>query len=117
MEAEMNPNLFWSLSAGEAEQMIAAINKNKLEVMKQEASIAWKLANLIAIGFNDPKNFPSMQKSFPGLYDTEKKPVKEKEKDASTVPEQTDWRVMQARMAYYAHAKNMFIKAGDNNDG
>jgi len=107
----MNLNLFWSLSAGEAEQMIGAINKNKLETLRRETSITWKLGNLIAIAFNDPKKYPTLQAAFPGLYEDKNKEEKE------ILPKQTDWRIMQARMAYYAHAKNMNLKAGEKNDG
>ena len=82
------------MSAGEVEQMIAAVNKNRLEDMRQEASMTWKLGNLVAIGFNDPKKDPTLHNAFPGPFETE------------DTKKETHWQIMKACMADYAASKN-----------
>ena len=90
------------MSAGEVEQMVAAVNKNRLEDMRQEASLIWKLGDLVAIGFNEPKKYPTLHNAFPGLF------------KAEDTKKQTSWQIMKARVANYAANKNArMLKAGE----
>lgn len=84
------------MSAGEAEQTITARNKATLEQARTQAAVAWKLANLIAVAYHDPKKFPGKEEAFPGLF----------RDDTVQEPKQTDWRLLEVRMAAYAQAKN-----------
>ena len=46
---------------------------------------------LTAVGFNNPKQFPSIEQAFPNLFECE---------------EQQDWRIMKQRVEAFAKAKS-----------
>lgn len=91
------------MSVGEVEQVITARLKHQQEQMKLQATMLWKLGNLIAFAAHDPKHYPPLHEAFPGLF----QPPQERQR-------QTDWRVMKARMASYTAAKNARMKGGEN---
>lgn len=89
------------MSIGEVEQVVNARLKRQQEQVKLQATMLWKLGNLIAFAAHDPKHYPPLREAFPGLF----QPPQER---------QTDWRVMKARMASYAATKNARLKGGEN---
>lgn len=57
--------------------------------------MAWLLhvnAALTAVGFNDPKRFPSLEDAFPGLFEPQ---------------EQQDWRIMKERIENFGKIKSL----------
>lgn len=90
------------MSIGEVEQVINARLKRQQEQMKLQATMLWKLGNLIAFAAHDPKHYPPLHEAFPGLF----QPPQERQG-------QTDWRVMKARMTSYTAAKNARMKGGE----
>lgn len=102
LDAGLAPDEFWGMSIGEVEQVINARLKRQQEQTKLQATMLWKLGNLIAFAAHDPKHYPPLHEAFPGLF----QPPQEQQ--------QTDWRVMKARMASYTAAKNARMKGGEN---
>nr|DAQ88063.1 MAG TPA: hypothetical protein [Bacteriophage sp.] len=89
------------MSIGEVEQVVNARLKRRQEQTKLQATMLWKLGNLIAFAAHDPKHYPSLHEAFPGLFRAPK-------------GQQTDWRVIKSRMASYTALKNAKMKGGEN---
>lgn len=101
LDAGISPDEFWEMSISEVEQVINARLKRQQEQMKLQATMLWKLGNLIAFAAHDPKHYPPLHEAFPGLF----QPPQER---------QTDWRVIKARVASYTALKNARMKGGEN---
>lgn len=86
------PQDFWEMSAGEAEKLISLRQKHQREQVEMQAAFVWRLGNLVRIGVNDPKKYPSLEEEFPQLFQKKER-------------QQTDWRIMKARVKAYAQAK------------
>ena len=89
------------MSIGEVEQVVNARLKRQQEQTKLQATMLWKLGNLIAFAAHDSKHYPPLREAFPGLFRAPKE-------------QQTDWRVIKARMASYTALKNAKMKGGEN---
>lgn len=89
------------MSIGEVEQVVNARLKRRQEQTKLQATMLWKLGNLIAFAAHDPKHYPSLHEAFPSLFRAPK-------------GQQTDWRVIKSRMASYTALKNAKMKGGEN---
>lgn len=100
LDAGLSPDEFWGMSIGEVEQVINARLKRQQEQVKLQATMLWKLGNLIAFAAHDLKHYPPLHEAFPGLFQ-------------APAERQTDWRVMKARMASYTEAKNARMKGGE----
>lgn len=59
------------------------------------AYIVYTGASLTAVGFNNPKQFPSIEQAFPNLFERE---------------EQQDWRIMKQRVEAFAKAKKQKLR-------
>lgn len=101
LDAGLSPDEFWEMSIGEVEQVVNARLKRRQEQTKLQATMLWKLGNLIAFAAHDPKHYPSLHEAFPGLFRAPK-------------GQQTDWRVIKSRMASYTALKNAKMKGGEN---
>lgn len=93
------PQDFWEMSAGEVERLISQRQKQQREQTEMQAALVWRLGNLVRIGVNDPKKYPSLEEEFPQLFC--KNNGKRK---------QTDWRVIKARVKAYVQAKESVKK-------
>ncbi|MCY9513318.1 hypothetical protein [Paenibacillus apiarius] len=71
--------------------------------MQIQASLVYKLGNLIGIAVNDPAKFPKVNDAFPGLFDDPK-------------TKQQNWQLMKERIAAYAaeRRKRGEMHGGDN---
>lgn len=56
------------MSIGEVEQVIATRLKHQQEQTKSQATMLWKLGDLIAFAAHDPKHYPPLHEAFPGLF-------------------------------------------------
>lgn len=95
----MDAVLFWDMTYKEIVTTIEVYNK-KIETninsqMQINASIAYRLGELVSFAFNDPKNYPKdIREAFPKIFD-----------DTSNDNEgkQQDWQIMKERMSRYAY--------------
>lgn len=61
------------------------------DLYKMMAYIVYTGASLTAVGFNNPKQFPSIEQAFPNLFERE---------------EQQDFRLMKQRVESFSEIKN-----------
>lgn len=59
--------------------------------LRNLAAMLYNCASLIAVGFHDPKHFPTLEETFPQLFDRQEQ-----------APVQQDWRVMKQRVEDFA---------------
>jgi hypothetical protein len=82
---------YWDMTYAEIKTTIESNQKRIKEEMQAQASIAYKLGELIGIAFNEPEKYPALKNAFPKLFD-----------DIQEIPDkQQDWRVMKARIEQY----------------
>ena len=67
-----------------------AETEKQKDFYKMMAWLVYNGASLAAIGFNDPKKFPTLEEAFPSLFESKK---------------QQDWWVMKQRVEDWAKAK------------
>lgn len=101
LDAGLLPDEFWDMSIGEVEQVVNARLKRQQEQTKLQATMLWKLGNLIAFAVHDPKHYLPLHEAFPGLF-------------RAPQEQQTDWRVMKARMTAYSAVKNAKMRGGES---
>lgn len=89
----MDAVFYWEMTYGE---IIAAIEGNQRKVkqeMQIQASLMYKLGDLLRFAFNEPNKYPTLQEAFPKLFDDIEK------------PKQQDWRIIKERITAYAEQK------------
>ncbi|RKD22456.1 hypothetical protein SAMN02745883_00690 [Caminicella sporogenes DSM 14501] len=85
---------YWDMTYGE---IITAIEGNQRKVKQDiqvQASLVYKLGDLLRFAFNEPNKYPTLQEAFPKLFD-----------DEAIKPKQQDWRIMKERISAYAKKK------------
>lgn len=90
---------FWDMTYKE---IIAAIEGNQRRVKSEfqiQATLIYRLGNLVGCAVNDPAKYPTIHKAFPGLFEEPK--VK-----------QQNWELMKERIAMYAAERR---KRGEKN--
>lgn len=88
---------YWEMTYGE---IIAAIEGNQRRVKQEiqiQASLLYKLGDLLRFSFNEPNKYPTLQEAFPKLFD-DTEAINQK-------PKQQDWRIMKERISAYARYK------------
>jgi len=95
---------FATLSVKEIQDEIKSYNENHEEQSKLQIILLYKQAQWFAIGVNNPKKFPSLQKEFPDLFFDDPKPEQKKGKSNQKKPEKWEFEKMQ--MTLYAEAFN-----------
>jgi len=99
LEVGINPFDYWEMTFGEISETINAYNRRKKTEMQWQASVQYKLADLVGISvgrlLDSNIEFPTLETSFPGLFED----VVENEK-------QQDWRILKERMMDYADQWN-----------
>lgn len=81
-------------------EIIAAIKGNQCKIKQEiqiQASLMYKLSDLLRFSFNEPNKFPSLQEAFPNLFDD----INISDKKLN----QQDWRIMKERISTYAEQK------------
>lgn len=65
---------FWDMSYGEITETIEAYNERQRQELEMHAGFDYALADLVRIGFNDPKRFPrTLQSAYPFVKSTRRK--------------------------------------------
>ena len=94
----MTAGLSWRESGNITPQEVSLASLAKQEQLTEFIRLmAWLLhvnAALTAVGFNDPKRFPSLEDAFPGLFEPQ---------------EQQDWRIMKERIEGWATMKGRYV--------
>lgn len=97
----MDAVAYWDMTYSE---ILAAIKGNHRRVeseFKTQAALVYKLGHLIGFAVNQPKDYPTIYDTFPGLFgDPPKK--------------QQNWEVMKARVEEYAAERR---KRGEKKNG
>lgn len=91
MWAGLNYNEIPMLTPQEIQKAVGVESDRQKDFYKMMAYIVYTGASLTAVGFNNPKQFPSIEQAFPNLFERE---------------EQQDWRIMKQRVAAFTKAKN-----------
>lgn len=78
------------LTPYEIQKAVGVESDRQKDFYKMLAYIVYTGASLTAVGFNNPKQFPSIEQAFPNLFERE---------------EQQDWRIMKQRVEAFAKAK------------
>ncbi|WP_040195054.1 hypothetical protein [Clostridium culturomicium] len=104
VRAGISINNYWELTYGEICIYLKAYNDEKLERTREQASLTYRLADLIGASvarlLDSNSEYPSIDKAFPGLFDDV---VKEQKKEK-------DWSVDVARFMNFAMAHNKKFK-------
>lgn len=88
--AGLNYNEIPRLTPQEIQKAVGVESDRQKDFYKMLAYIVYTGASLTAVGFNNPKQFPSIEQVFPNLFERE---------------EQQDWRIMKQRVELFAKAK------------
>lgn len=100
LEAGISAYDYWEMTYGEIINTIKSYNTRKKTEMQWNASVNYKLADLIGISvsrlLDDNVEFPKIESAFPGLF----------EDIVEQKPKQQDWKVMKDRMESYADGWN-----------
>lgn len=78
----------------EVELAVEVENEKQKNFYKMMAWIGYNCAALSGIAMNDPKKFPSLEESFPTLFENK---------------EQQDWRIMKERIEGWATMKGRYV--------
>lgn len=78
------------LTPQEIQKAVGVESDRQKDFYKMLAYIVYTGASLATVGFNNPKQFPSIEQAFPNLFERE---------------EQQDWRIMKQRVELFAKAK------------
>ena len=78
------------LTPHEIQTAVEIESERQKDFYKMLAYIVYTGASLTAVGFNNPKQFPSIEQAFPNLFEKE---------------EQQNWVVMKERIEAFAKAK------------
>lgn len=101
MEAEIDARDYWDMTYKEIIETIKAYNRRKKADMQFQASIQYRLADLIgaSVGrlLDDKIKLPPIEEAFPTLFDD----IIEKQ-----TRKQQDWRIMKERMKDFASQHN-----------
>lgn len=79
------------LTADDVATVVEVHAEKQKDFYRMLAWLVYNGASLAAVGFNDPKRFPSLEEAFPSLFEQK---------------EQQDWWVMKQRVETWAKAKN-----------
>lgn len=79
-----------ALTPEEIQKAVESESNRQKDFYKMLAYIVYTGASLTAIGFNNPKQFPSIEQAFPNLFEQE---------------EQQHWTLMKQRVEAFAKAK------------
>lgn len=74
--AGLDPALFWDITPREAGAILRGAEDLQWREMQAQQALAYSLAQLVKIGFHDPKRMPDFKKAFPG-----RNPVKPQSED------------------------------------
>lgn len=86
----MSPAEFPGLTADDIAAVVEVQAEKQKDFYRTLAWLVYNGASLAAVGFNDPKRFPSLEEAFPSLFEQK---------------EQQDWWVMKQRVEDWAKAK------------
>ncbi len=92
--AGLNFNEISHLTPHEIQTAVEIESDRQKDFYKMLAYIVYTGASLCAVGFNNPKQFPSIEQAFPNLFEKE---------------EQQNWVVMKERVEAFSKAKNKHI--------
>ncbi len=88
--AGLNFNEISHLTPYEIKTAVEIESDRQKDYYKMLAYIVYTGASLTAVGFNNPKQFPSIEQAFPNLFERE---------------EQQNWVIMKERIETFAKAK------------
>lgn len=94
---------YWDMTYLEIMETIYAYREQERIELQKIATMNHKLSQLIAIGFNSPKDMPTIYDAYPSLFE---KPVETK---------QDDWRIMKDRISAFAQVHNRKLAEGGEN--
>ena len=83
------------LTPGDIEEMVDIQTEKQKDFYRMLAWIIYTGASLTAVGFNNPKKFPSIEAAFPTLFERE---------------EQQSWWTIKERIEQFAHRRNQLNK-------
>ncbi len=58
--------MFWQITPREAMVILEGADARDMTQMRLSQAMVWATAQLVAVGFHNPKNFPKFDKAFPG---------------------------------------------------
>lgn len=91
---------YWELTYLEIMETIYAYREQEKLELQKIATMDHRLSQLIAIGFNSPKDLPNIYDAYPSLFEAPKQ------------IEQDDWRVMKDRISAFAQIHNEKLAKG-----
>ena len=93
----MSPAEFAGLTADDVATVVEVHTEKQKDFYRTLAWLVYNGASLAAVGFNDPKRFPTLEEAFPSLFEQK---------------EQQDWWVMKQRVETWAKAKQLQTNSG-----
>ena len=57
--------MFWQITPREVAVILDGADARDRAMMRMNQAMAWSTAQLVAVGFNNPKDFPKFEKYFP----------------------------------------------------
>ena len=85
------------LTADDVANVVEVHTEKQKDFYRTLAWLVYNGASLAAVGFNDPKRFPTLEEAFPSLFEQK---------------EQQDWWVMKQRVETWAKAKQLQTNSG-----
>lgn len=86
-----------ALTADDVATVVEVHAEKQKDFYRTLAWLVYNGASLAAVGFNDPKRFPTLEEAFPSLFEQK---------------EQQDWWVMKQRVETWAKAKQLQTNSG-----